>query len=213
MLTDFDMEPENVKDEESRVVYLTKVVTAVADIVGPLEVNPLKIMDGVEVENTLILLQSLATAAAAESNSNATAKSTIIDDVLDEQSEEEEKEEHDLSVPQFGGPAAGQAFKSADAASKSAPPPVADVSVDFTFACYVDSDSIQILKCIVHVYFYIKKCTRALSCENFWQHIWAISALRTARRGQKCAESCGRLLGRTLSSPSRTLATTSFASW
>ncbi len=118
MLTDFDMEPENVEDEESRVVYLTKVVTAVADVVGPLEVNPLKIMNGVEVENTLILLQSLAKAAAAESNSNATEKSSV-DDVPDEYSdsefifdgvaedkleeEEEEKEEHDLSVPQSGG--------------------------------------------------------------------------------------------------------------
>ena len=122
MLTDFDMEPENVEDEESRVVYLTKVVTAVADVVGPLEVNPLKIMNGVEVENTLILLQSLAKAAAAESNSNATEKSSV-DDVPDEYSdskfivdgvaedeleeEEEEKEEHDLSVPQSGGAHAG----------------------------------------------------------------------------------------------------------
>ena len=47
------------------------------------------------------------------------------------------------------------AFKSADASSKSAPPPVADVPVDFTFACYVDSDSIQILKSTVYIYFYI----------------------------------------------------------
>ena len=122
MLTDFDMEPENVEDEESRVVYLTKVVTAVADVVGPLEVNPLKIMNGVEVENTLILLQSLAKAAAAESNSNATEKSSV-DDVPDVYSnsefivdgvaedeleeEEEEKEEHDLCVPQSGGAPAG----------------------------------------------------------------------------------------------------------
>ena len=49
--------------------------------------------------------------------------------------------------------------------------------------------------------------------ENSWQRIWAISALRTARRGRKCAESCGRLPERTLPSPSSTLAKTAFASW
>ena len=64
VLTDFDMDSGNFKDKESKVNYLTKVIAAVSAAVGPVPVKPLKIVAGLEPENTNLLLQGLAKAAS-----------------------------------------------------------------------------------------------------------------------------------------------------
>ena len=64
ILTDFDLDSANFKDKESKVAYLTKIINAVSAVVGPLQVKPLKIVAGLEPENTNVLLQGLAKASS-----------------------------------------------------------------------------------------------------------------------------------------------------
>eukprot|EP00960_Hanusia_phi_P067477 766639-Hanusia_phi.AAC.5 len=64
ILTDFDLDSGNFKDKDSKVAWLNKVIGAVSDAVGPVTVRPLKIVAGLEPENTNALLQALAKAAS-----------------------------------------------------------------------------------------------------------------------------------------------------
>jgi TRAF3-interacting protein 1 len=64
VLSDYDLDSGNFKDKESKIAYLNKVIGAVSDAVGAVAVKPLKIVAGLEPENTNALLQALARAAA-----------------------------------------------------------------------------------------------------------------------------------------------------
>ena len=75
LFDDIESNSANVKDKESKVAYLEKIIGTVAEALGrPRAARPLKVVAGLEPENTNLFLQQLAEASQNGNGAEAVAK-------------------------------------------------------------------------------------------------------------------------------------------
>lgn len=80
LYTEFELNSSNVKDKDSKVNFLNKIIDTVAEVTGrPKAAKSLKVVAGLEPENTNAFLQQLAEAATTSDGSDAVARVLGID--------------------------------------------------------------------------------------------------------------------------------------